>query len=152
MLKAICTTKDGRWVEVEAFSHVSELIASDRQLVWAQADLADLTPENVAIIAEELDLDALAVEDAMTPRQRPKLERYENHLFAVMHQLDTIGGQLEARQIACFVGARFVLTVHQGADRALSEAFGRLEQLTKDGDRGSSAIVQALLDAVVDDY
>lgn len=151
MLKAVCNTDEG-WVEVEAFSRVSDLIADGKRVIWAQADLGDLTPQNVATIAEELGLDALAVEDAMRPRQRPKIEQYSNHLFAVMHQLDEVHGQLEARQLACFVGARFVLTVHQSADRTISEAFGRLQNLTKTQDRGPSAIVQALLDAVVDDY
>lgn len=152
VLKAVCHAGEGRWIEIEEFSRVSDLLAEGKQLVWAQADIADLTPSNIAIIAEELGLHPLAVEDAMTPRQRPKLEQYENHLFAVMHQLDEIEDQLEARQIACFVGPRFALTIHQGAERTIKEALARLGGLTKEGHRGPSAIVQALLDAVVDDY
>lgn len=152
VLTAVCHVGEGRWVQVEEFSRVSDLLAEGNQLVWAQADIEDLTPSNVAIIADELGLHSLAVEDAMTPRQRPKLEQYENHLFSVMHQLDEIEDQLEARQIACFVGRRFALTIHQGADRTIKEALARLGNLTKDGHRGPSAIMQALLDAVVDDY
>lgn len=151
MLKAICHTADGRWADVEDFSKVSELIGDEKQLVWAQADLADLTEANIARIADELSLHPLAVEDAMKPRQRPKLEMYENHLFVVSHQLDTINAQLEARQIASFVGPRFVLTIHQGAERTLADAARRLQRLSTE-DRGVSVIVQAILDAVVDDY
>jgi magnesium transporter len=152
MIKAICHTGEGRWVDLENFSLVSDMIAEGKQLVWAQADLADLTQENITLVAEELGLHSLAVEDAMKPRQRPKLETYEKHLFVVSHQLDTVNDQLEARQIASFVGGRFVLTIHQGADRTLTEAFRRLTNLTKTEDRGASAIVQSILDAVVDDY
>lgn len=152
MLKAICHVGDGRWVDVEDFSKVSDLISEGKQLVWAQADLADLTQENITRVADELGLHPLAVEDAMKPRQRPKLETYDNHLFVVSHQLDTVNDQLEARQIASFVGARFVLTLHEGADRTLAEAYRRLTSLTSSEERGVSAIAQAILDAVVDDY
>lgn len=152
MLKAICHTGEGRWVEVEDFSTVSELIAEGKKLVWAQADLADLTQANITRVADELGLHPLAVEDAMKPRQRPKLEAYENHLFVVSHQLDTVNDQLEARQIASFVGARFVLTIHEGADRTLAEAYRRLLALSASEERGVSVIAQAILDAVVDDY
>jgi magnesium transporter len=152
MLKAVVHTGGGAWEPVRDFTRVSDLIEEGRGLVWAMADLADLTHENAVLVAEELQLHPLAVEDAMTPRQRPKLELYDKHLFAVMHQLDDVKGQLEARQIACFVAERFVLTIHQGAERSLDDALRRLAALTKDGGRGASAIVQAVLDAVVDDY
>lgn len=152
MLKAICHTGEGRWADVEDFSKVSDLIGEGKQLVWAQADLADLNEKNIMRIAEELGLHSLAVEDAMKPRQRPKLEMYENHLFVVSHQLDLVDDQLEARQIASFVGMHFVLTIHEGADRTLTEARRRLKDLTAAEERGASAIVQATLDAVVDDY
>jgi magnesium transporter len=152
VLKAICHVGEGRWADVEDFSSVSDLIAEGKQLVWAQADLADLTGENITRVAEELGLHPLAVEDAMKPRQRPKLEAYENHLFVVSHQLDTVNDQLEARQIASFVGLRFVLTIHQSADRTLADAYRRLTSLSKSEDRGPSVIVQSILDSVVDDY
>lgn len=152
MLKAVCHSGEGRWTDVEDFSTVSDLIAEGQKLIWAQADLADLTEENIQRVADELGLHPLAVEDAMKPRQRPKLEMYDNHLFVISHQLDLIDDQLEARQIASFVGARFVLTVHQSAERALSDAFRRLQSFTSAENRGVSVIVQAILDAVVDDY
>ena len=152
MLRAVCHSGEGRWVEIDDFARVSDLIAGGTQLVWAQADLHDLTPENIARVGEELGLHPLALEDAMRPRQRPKVEMYEGHLFAVTHQLDVVDDQLEARQIACFVGERFVFTVHQGAERTMTEAFARLARLTAADDRGTSAVMQAILDAVVDDY
>jgi magnesium transporter len=152
MLRALCRGADGGWVEVGDFASVSDLVAAHGQLVWAQANLEDLNEENIARIAEELELHPLAVEDAMRPRQRPKLELYENHLFFVAHQLDEVDDQLEAKQIASFVGKRFVLTVHQNAERTLDEAMRRLVQSSDDDARGPSQIVRAILDAVVDDY
>lgn len=152
MLRAVAHQGEGHWTPVDDFDRVSDLIALGTTLVWAMADLDDLTPANSERIGVELGLNPLALEDAMRPRQRPKLEIYENHLFAVAHQLDVVESQLEARQIACFVGKRFVLTIHQGAERTLTEALARLSRLSARDDRGPSVVMQAILDAVVDDY
>lgn len=151
MLEAIVLT-DGRWEDVSDLAQMSELIGTPGNILWASADVGHLTPEDVQVIAEEFGLDDLAVEDAMNLRQRPKLEAYESHLFAVMHQLDTIDEQLEASQIACFIGQRWVLTLHGNAQRTLDEVRQRCSKLQKEPDQGPSFLMHTLLDAIVDDY
>ena len=130
---------------------ISDLLAAE-QLVWAYADIRTLEPGDVEAIQEEFGLHPLAVEDAVEPRQRPKFEAYENHLFAVSHQLDIVDDHLEARQIACFVGKYWVLTLHDGAERTLKEATSRCMRIPKPVDRGPSFVMHSLLDTVVDDY
>ena len=107
--------------------------------------------EDIDTIAEEFGLHPLAVEDAVNTRQRPKVESYEGHLFIVFHQLDEVDGQLEARQIACFIGDRFVLALHDHADRLLETAKKRFSE---EGARLDSPafLVYTMLDVVVDDY
>jgi magnesium transporter len=151
MLRALQLTETG-WVEVEDLARISDLLAESGTLLWARADVADLSPTDVATITEEFGLHPLAVEDAINQRQRPKLEAYDKHLFAVMHQLDTINEQLEATQISCFVGARYVLTLHRAADRTLDEATRRCNKAMKPEDRGPSFVMHALLDTIIDDY
>ena len=151
MLIAICHTDATGWTEVSNLEQISDLIDAG-QLVWAQADVASLSPSDVATIQAEFGLHPLAVEDAINLKQRPKLEAYENHLFAVAHQLDAVEGQLEASQIACFVGRHYVLTLHESASRILDEAASRLRRTPKPVERGPSFVMHALLDTVVDDY
>ncbi|MGH2726610.1 MAG: magnesium transporter CorA family protein [Actinomycetota bacterium] len=151
MLKAICYTEPAGWSEVHALAQISDLIEAG-QIVWAQADVRSLSPSDVATIKEEFGLHPLAVEDAVSLKQRPKIEPYENHLFAVTHQLDTEDGQLEASQIACFIGRHYVLTLHEGADRTMQEAATRVRRTPKPQARGPSFVIHALLDTVVDDY
>lgn len=150
MLQAL-TYDDDRWVVVADISSISELVAAER-LVWAYADVGHFDQHDLDTIQEEFGLHPLAVEDAVQLRQRPKLEAYENHLFAVTHQLDEVDDQLEARQVACFVGKHWVLTLHEGADRTLKEATSRCMRIPKPVDRGPSFVMHALLDTVVDDY
>lgn len=122
-------------------------------LLWADVDLTDVDERDLTQIGHELKLHPLAVEDALNPRQRPKLEAYPDHLFLVLHQLDDEDGQLEAAQIACFVGTNFVLTVHDSADRLIEAARRRWDETcraTEDQSIGKLAYV--ILDTIVDDY
>jgi magnesium transporter len=151
MLLAVCHSAEDGWKQVEDLSTVSDLRADTANLVLAEADVRDLTHEDVRLIAEEFDLHALAVEDAVHTRQRPKLESYETHLFIVVHELDEEEGQLEAVQIACFVGDRYVLVLHAGAARTLQEVKRRWQE-KKQTHHDPSHLVHTLADVVVDDY
>jgi magnesium transporter len=152
MLIAVCHSEASGWQEIEDLATVSDLREDANNLLWAEVDVANLTPEDVTTIAEEFELHHLAVEDAVNTRQRPKVERYESHLFVVVHQLDEVDGQLEPVQIACFIGDHYVLTVHAGADRTLDAAKKRWQESGKELPRHPSYLLHTLLDVVVDDY
>jgi magnesium transporter len=153
MLRAMCHTRSGpEWVPVEDLSQLSELKRRSGNVLWVEADVGSLTEDDVQCLSSEFDLHPLAVEDAIKPRQRPKLEEYEGHLFTVLHQLDEIDGQLEALQIACFIGARYVITLHAGAERTLRAAEKRWAGAAEDLARGVAFLVHTLVDTLVDDY
>ena len=148
---ATCHTGEMGWEKVENLSLLSDL-REEGKLVWAEADISGLNEGDIAVIAAEFDLHPLAVEDAVHLRQRPKLDVFETHTFVVLHQLDEHDGQLEATQIACFVGDHYVLTLHAGAERSLLEARQRWSGMP-DSVRGESAgLLYMLFDAIVDDY
>ena len=152
MLKAICHLEDKGWTEVDDLSTISELVQGDGNVVWAEVDLKSHLPHDTDMIAEEFGLHPLAVEDAFSLRQRPKFEAYENHLFAVFHQIDEEDGQFEVRQIACFIGKGWVLSIHDHADRTLNEVGRRLKAQPKPRERGPSHVMHTLLDVIVDGY
>ena len=92
---------------------LSEHLERDGALVWVdlcEPDRADLT-----LVADELGLHALAVEDATSERQRPKFERYPTHEFlsayAVDLQVDT--GRLQTAEIAVFITSNALVTVRK---------------------------------------
>jgi magnesium transporter len=147
---ALCRSGETGWREIADLDSLSDLRAEEGNLLWTEADVSELTQEDIDTIAEEFELDALAVEDAMHPRQRPKLEAYPHHLFAVFHQLDEADEQLEAVQIACFLGKRYAITIHAGADRTLDEAKRRWAE--REGPTESAELLHTLFDVVVDEY
>jgi magnesium transporter len=152
MLMAVCHSPVKGWIQVDDLDALSDLRDEHGNLLWAEADVSKMTQEDAVTIAEEFGLHELAIEDALHLRQRPKIDVYENHLFLVMHQLNEEDGQLEAAQIACFIGPRYVLTLHDGATRTLTEAKKRWREENADFAGGAAVLTHTLLDVVVDDY
>lgn len=90
---------------------VSEHLGDGSALVWV--DLCAPDVDELALVANELGLHALAVEDATTERQRPKLDRYSEHEFLVAYavRLDVATGQLTSHEIAAFITPSALVTV-----------------------------------------
>ncbi|MDQ3784184.1 MAG: hypothetical protein M3360_04805 [Actinomycetota bacterium] len=153
MLTARCHNVDDGWVEVEDLAEISDFRTESGNVVWGEANVADLTEEQIALIAEEFELDPLAVEDSQESNHRLKLETYEGHLLVVIQQLDEREGQLEASAIYLFVGSNYVLALHHDADRLLDKAKACWEGAKRrEVKRGPAYLLYVLLDTVVDDY
>jgi len=150
MLLAVCHHRETGWQEVSDLARISDM-RSQGELVWAEADVKDLTDEDISLIAEEFSLHELAVEDAVTLRQRPKFETFPDHMFIVLHQLDEEDGQLEPVQISMFIGDHYVLVLHGGATRTLEEARRRWKDDPK-AVVGPGRLLHVILDTVVDEY
>jgi magnesium transporter len=74
-------------------------------------DLCRPTPGDFAMGDAEFGLHELAVEDALSESQRPKLDHYATHLFlsAYAVSLDVDGTRLDVSEIAVFITDRAVL-------------------------------------------
>ncbi|NGY62210.1 magnesium and cobalt transport protein CorA [Lentzea sp. NEAU-D13] len=104
--------------------------------------------------AGQLGLHELAVEDAITAHQRPKLERYDDTLFVVLRSADYRDDteRVEFGELHLFVGPSFVLTVRHGDTPDLAGVRRRLENQPHLLRLGPEAVLYAVLDAVVDGY
>jgi magnesium transporter len=120
--------------------------------VWI--GLLDPDEAELAEVAEVFDLHTLAVEDAVSAHQRPKLERYDESLFLVLKTLRYVDEEdaVETGEINIFVGSDFVVTVRHGKGGGLHEARLGLEEREKVLAHGPSAVVYAVCDQVVDIY
>jgi magnesium transporter len=121
-------------------------------MAWIGLERPD--PRELASLAAEFDLHALAVEDAIQAHQRPKLERYGDTLFVVLHaaRYDDAAEEVEFSELHVFVGPDFVATVRHGASPDLDAARHRMESDQEMLARGPEAVLYAILDAVVDGY
>ncbi|GAA0369675.1 magnesium/cobalt transporter CorA [Actinoallomurus spadix] len=116
--------------------------------------LHEPTREEFDLVADELGLHPLAIEDAVNAHQRPKLERYGDTLFVVVKTLRYLDetSDIEVGEIMLFVGADFVITVRHGQGSPLKEVRRRLEGDHALMAHGPSAVLYTVLDEVVDRY
>ncbi|MFV0306165.1 MAG: magnesium and cobalt transport protein CorA [Desertimonas sp.] len=105
-------------------------------------------------VATSFGLHPLAVEDAVHPHQRPKLERYGDSLFLVLKPARSadLDEGVELGQIMVFVGDRFVVSVWHGAARELSDVCDRVTEAVATRPCGVADVLHAIADQVVDDY
>ena len=133
-------------------AEVSTYLADAACVVWV--DLLSPGIEQLEELAGELGLHELAVEDALSPHQRPKLDRYDTHLFLTSHALRVAldGGELIETEVDAFIGGRWLVTVRKGEDFAMDAVVARWDRSPDLGRHGVSFLLYGLLDVVVDGY
>jgi magnesium transporter len=138
--------------ETADLAGVRALAIGAEDFVWI--GLHEPTPEELAAVADLYDLHPLAVEDALSAHQRPKLERYDDSLFMALKTLWYVDEEdaVETGEINMFVGPKFVVTVRHGEGGGLHQARLQLEGMQKLLAHGPSAVVYAVCDQVVDRY
>ena len=129
---------------------ISDYIAKPDCFVWVA--LRDATPHELDQMQEEFGLHELAVEDARHGHQRPKIEGYDDSLFAVLHLLDYVAGELRKGEVSIFVGKNFVLSVRSHAEQNFHAVRERCEHEAHLLQQGAGFVFYALMDAIVDRY
>ena len=131
---------------------VSEHLAEEKSLVWV--DLCAPDQKDLQLVADELGLHRLAVEDAVTGRQRPKFARYEGHDFLTAYSvtLDPESGELRTAEIAAFVTPSALVTVRQDEQFPIERLVARWDDNADLTKHGIGALLHGLLDFVVDGH
>ncbi|MTD56230.1 magnesium transporter CorA family protein [Amycolatopsis pithecellobii] len=141
-------------LEAENFpvADVSDHLADTGATVWL--DMCGPTEEDLASIAEELNLHRLAVEDAVHEHQRPKLDRYQTHAFLTAYavRLDTTTGMLGKFEVAAFLTEGALVTVRKDEGFAIDEVVARWDGAQDLAKGGVGFLVHGLLDYVVDSH
>jgi magnesium transporter len=141
-------------LEAEDFpvADVSEHLAREGTVVWV--DFCGPSAAELHELATELGLHELAVEDSLSPHQRPKLDHYASHNFLACHAvgLNADDGTLTESEIDAFVNARWLITVRKDETFPLEPVLDRWDRSTDLATHGVSFLLYGLLDAVVDTY
>jgi magnesium transporter len=131
------------------FADLSDYVGQDDCTVWVGLHAPNLG--RLDELADELSLDALAVEDSVQPRERPKATRYESHTFLTAYALDlTRSGTLRAAQISAFVLPNALVTVHTDDWFDMREILKRWDAESDLCKLGSKALAYLFLDVLVD--
>jgi magnesium transporter len=132
---------------------VAQAIGDDGE-TFGWIGLYEPTEAELARVQHLFGLHPLAVEDALSPHQRPKVERYDDSFVMVLRTLWYVDAEdaVETGQVSVFVGKRYVVTVRHGEGAPLTTARLDLEDRASVLGHGPAAVLWAICDSVVDGY
>lgn len=133
-----------------AVEDISDVILRPDCFVWVALKAAE--PAELLQMTDEFGLHALAVEDASCGHQRPKIEEYGDSLFAVVHTVELLDGELQVGELDIFVGEHYVLSVRNRSQAGFLGVRARCEREPALLRQGPAFVLYALIDAVVDRY
>lgn len=121
---------------------------------YSWVGLADPTAEELMTYASLFQLHPLAVEDALSGRQRPKMDVYPHHSFVVLKtaMYNTETAHVASGDIAIFVGESFIVIVRHGDAIPLRSIRADLEDKPERMSEGSTAVLHEVMDRLVDQY
>ena len=106
------------------------------------------------LLSEVFGFHPLAVEDAVSALQFPKIETYPGYLCVVLHGIhaEPQHTQFATRDVDFFLGANYLVTVHDGDSHSINtirEMCTRHEHILKEG---PVALVHRIVDRMIDNY
>ena len=110
------------------------------------------TEHDLRTLQQQFGLHELAVEDAMSAHQVPKLEIYGESLFVVLRTAALQDGRVSFGETCIFVGEDYIITVRHGASQSYLAVRQRLETSPRLLQHGVDYVLHAILDYVVDNY
>ncbi|GAB3979130.1 magnesium transporter CorA family protein [Plantactinospora veratri] len=127
------------------------LAADDRVVIWL--DVCGPTEDDLRLLAEELGMHQLALEDVVQQAQRAKLDRYDTHLFlnTYMVRLDAAGG-LTDDEVSAFIKPRALVTVRYTDRFDLRQLLARWDESAELAPHGVAFLLYGLLDTLIDGH
>lgn len=142
--------RDGKRVrEVELVAPAS-LDLTTGEFAWI--GLFEPGEDELRVLQERFGLHPLAVEDALTAHQLPKVDVYGDQLFVVARTAHLEGEEIGYGETDIFVGAHHIITVRHGSARAHHDLRHQLEAAPVHLKHGVDYILHAVLDFIVDGY
>jgi magnesium transporter len=142
----------GRRVSNIRINEISDVLKQSDKFVWI--GLHEPDEELLQQVQQEFGLHDLAIEDAHSAHQRPKLETYGESLFIVLRtaQMNTKERRVEFGETHFFLGENFIVTVRHGSSIAYTDVRNRCERAPDLLQKGPGFALYAVMDSIVDQY
>jgi len=150
MLVNCVAYENGKKLSNISIEHISDYLLRPGCFVWVA--MQDATAAELTEMQHEFNLHELAVEDARHGHQRPKIDEYGDSIFSVLHIVELKGDEVIIGEVNIFVGKNYVLSVRNRAQQGFKSVRERCEREPHLLQQGSSFVLYALMDAVVDRY
>jgi len=140
----------GRHVADIRIAEAGGWAARPDHVVWI--GLLEPSHEILQRVQAQFGLHDLAIEDAGTAHNHPKLVQYGEALFIVARTAQLVEGRIAFGETNIFVGRGYVVTVRHGASTSYALVRARSESCPAALSHGEHYILHAVLDFIVDNY
>lgn len=148
--RVLLTRYDGDVFTSEPLTDLAELDRLGTGVAWVQiVGAGDV--ETIQRIADKLGLHPLTLEDALHRGQRPKIEEYEQHAFALFQHPTLENDHIDLTQIALFYNDNRVVSLQPRGTDVLASVRERLARnLGNIRSEAADYLVYAIMDFIVD--
>lgn len=129
---------------------ISEVVGKEDSFVWLGLHEPELPL--LLKIQKEFGLHELAIEDAQSAHQRPKLEEYGDGVFLVLHTAQWWNNEMQLGETHLFVGRNYFISIRQGASHSYAKVRARCEASPQRLAKGPGFALYGIMDFVVDHY
>ena len=142
-------------IRVKDSGDISDFVDEARKdggFVWV--GLSSPTQEEFDHVVGELNFHQLAVEDAVSAQQRPKIEEYGGLTFFVLKTVfyNESRSEITTGELMCFVDPHFIVIVRHGEGSPLATVRQEIEARADFLTQGPFAVLHAVADRVIDGY
>jgi magnesium transporter len=121
--------------------------------VWV--DLTNPSPEEGKhILSEVFHFHELAVEDALSALEFPKVESYGDYLYLILHRIDFAAREhcFQTHDVDFFLGANFLVTIHSEESRSFQHISDVCQRNSRALGEGAASLLHRIVDTMVDNY
>jgi len=123
---------------------------------YTWTDIQKPTRDHVNLLGEQYTFHELNLDDCLSKVHIPKIDKYKDHLFIILNFPVNVQEDIpKASQLSIFVGANYLVTIHQSEIKPLVEMFQRCKSNNKERETlmGNSPgfLLHSILETVVED-
>lgn len=132
------------------FEEISEHVGQADRFIWIE--LMSPASQTITRLGDELGLHALALEDAISTHQRPKLEEYEGHVFIATRTAQLWESRMELGETHLFVGSNYVVAIRHDSGIGYQRVSERLQRRPAGISATTPYALYLVLDLIVDQF
>jgi len=125
-------------------------LADKDLLFWV--DIFTPTPEHMTILKDVFNFHSLAIEDATSKIERPKIDEYDTYIYMVLQVPLKVNQtkKLENGVVSIFLGKNFIVTVHEINFTPIKKIFNSFVENKKISSKDSGDLLHKLIDTLMD--
>ncbi len=158
MIRAIYATNGTATTERD-IEKIPEIMAAKPRLMWLDItiDANGFSGEEIALLSETFKFHDLSIEDCLFPQYHPKVEEFENYIFAAVHGIrlkakDLSDFEESIYELDLFISRDYVVTVHTGDLMFIEALFERARLMPQIELKSMEALLYHILQKVVGNF